>query len=195
MAVTQFTSADLLPAMEQLVEPETFLERDVLRPNIVFHWSILPGRHQQGSALARAGMQALSNRQSRRARTDTRRQFYEVPELRATRETAVSDLDDRLVRRERLLEPNAERTARRASSRQDMIDLVSAATTRRVEKMTSRLALHMARSSYLLDDLSIETLDYGVDHANRLRRRHGIPLPAIRSRIYSRTSANTIIAN
>ena len=93
------------------------------------------------------------------AREPVSTKFFEVPEVRGIRETAVTDLDDRLMgegaysRRtptERLAEVVA----------QDLIELVGA-VTRRIEKMTSDL-LFTGAISYLLDDGSVETLSYGT---------------------------------
>ena len=43
MAVTQFTTADLIPAMEALAPPEHIFQHDVLPRRIVFHRQVLPG--------------------------------------------------------------------------------------------------------------------------------------------------------
>ena len=85
--------------------------------------------------------------------------FFEVPEIRGVRETAVTDLDDRLMGESAYSRrTGAERLAEIVA--QDLIELVGA-TTRRIEKMTSDL-LFTGAISYLLDDGSIETLSYGT---------------------------------
>jgi Phage major capsid protein E len=114
-----------------------------------------------------------------------------VPEVRATRETSVADLDDRLMGESAYSRHTpSERLAEVVA--QDLVELVGA-VTRRLEKMTSDL-LFTGSISYLLDDGSTETLSYGT------------VTPVIPSVLWDATSgsdpikdlsnaANTIVAN
>ena len=92
------------------------------------------------------------------AREPITTKFFEVPEVRAIRETAVTDLDDRLMGESAYSRRTpSERLAEIVAA--DLIDLVGA-TTRRIEQMTS--LLFTGAISYLLDDGSTETLSYGT---------------------------------
>jgi hypothetical protein len=158
MPVTQFTSADMIPAMEQLQPPESFL-------NTTFfpRGSFFIGRFcQVDSRRARRWIAPVVKRgQVGRvvAREPITTKFFEVPEVRGTREMSVIDLDDRIIGESAYSRRTpAERLADLVA--QDLIDLVGA-TTRRIEKMTSDL-LFSGSISYLLDDGSTETLSYGT---------------------------------
>ena len=158
MAVTQFSSADMIPALEQLAPPESFL-------NATFfpRTSFFIGRFcQVDSRKARRWIAPVVKRgQIGRvvAREPIETRFFETPEVRAIRETAVTDLDDRLMGESAYSRRTpAERLAEVVAA--DLVDLVGA-VTRRVEKMTSDL-LFTGAISYLLDDGSTETLSYGT---------------------------------
>jgi major capsid protein E len=188
--VTQFTSVDMIPAMEALAPPESFL-------NATFfpRTSFFAGRFcQVDFRRARRWLAPVVKRnQIGRvvARPPLETRFYEVPEVRGVRETAVADLDDRLLGESAYAKrTGAERLADLVA--QDILDLVGA-TTRRIEKMTSDL-LFTGAISYLLDDGSTETLSYGT------------VTPIVPSVLWDATSgsdpikdlsnaANTIIAN
>jgi hypothetical protein len=155
--VTQFSTVDMLPAMEAIQPPETFLNTTFFPKE-----SFFIGRFcQVDTKKARRWLAPVVKRnQIGRvvAREPITTRFFEVPEVRATRETSVSDLDDRLA--------GESAYSRRTSSERlaeiiaaDLVDLV-AATTRRIEKMTSDL-LFTGAISYLLDDSSTEVLSYG----------------------------------
>ena len=158
MPVTQFSSADLIPAMEALAPPESFLNQTFFPKE-----SFFIGRFcQVDTRKARRWIAPVVKRgQIGRvvAREPITTKFFEVPEVRAIRETAVTDLDDRLMGESAYSRrTSTERLAEIVAA--DLIDLV-AATTRRIEKMTSDL-LFTGAISYLLDDGSTETLSYGT---------------------------------
>jgi hypothetical protein len=158
MPVTQFTSADLLPALEALAPPEIFLNKTFF-PNESF----FIGRHcQVDSRKARRWLAPVVRRgQIGRivAREPFKTSFFEVPECRAIRETSVSDLDDRLAGETAYSRRTpADRLAEVVAK--DLVELVEA-TTRRIEQMTASL-LFNGSFSYLLDDGSTETLSYGT---------------------------------
>ena len=158
MAVSHFSSADLIPAMEALAPPETFLNRTFFPRE-----SFFIGRFcQVDSKKARRWIAPIVKRgQIGRvvAREPVTTKFFETPEVRAIRETAVTDLDDRLAGETASSRRTpAERLAEVVAA--DLIDLVGA-VTRRIEKMTSDL-LFTGAISYLLDDGSTETLSYGT---------------------------------
>ena len=157
MPVTQFTSADLLPALEALAPPETFLNRTFFPGTSYF-----VGRFAQvDSRKARRWLAPIVKRgQIGRvvAREPYKTSFFEVPEIKAVRETSVSDLDDRLAGETAYSRRSgAERLAEIVA--RDLTELVDA-TTRRIEQMTASL-LFTGGFSYLLDDNSVETLSYG----------------------------------
>ena len=158
MAVTQFSSADMIPALEALAPAESFLNRTFFPRESYF-----TGRFcQVDSKKARRWIAPIVKRgQIGRvvAREPITTRFFEVPEVRPTRETAVTDLDDRLMGESAYSRRSgAERLAEIVAA--DIVDLVGA-VTRRVEKMTSDL-LFGGAISYLLDDGSTETLSYGT---------------------------------
>jgi hypothetical protein len=158
MPATNFSTADLIAPMEQLAPPETFLNKTFFPRESYFigrfcgvdtrkarRW-IAPvvKRGQIGRVVAR---EAITTK------------FFEVPDVRAVRETSVTDLDDRLAGETAYSRRTpAERLADVVAA--DLIDLVGA-TTRRIEKMSSDL-LFSGSISYLLDDGSTETLTYGT---------------------------------
>ena len=74
------------------------------------------------------------------AREPYKTTFYEVPEVRAVRETSVTDLDDRLMGETAYSRrTGAERLAEIVA--RDITELVEAAT-RRIEQMTRELVVH-----------------------------------------------------
>jgi hypothetical protein len=158
MAVTQFSSADMIPALEALAPPESFLNSTFFPKESYFI-----GRFcQVDTRKARRWIAPVVKRgQIGRvvAREPIETRFFEVPEVRPTRETSVVDLDDRLAGETAYSRRTpAERLTDIVAA--DIIDLVGA-VTRRVEKMTSDL-LFTGSISYLLDDGSTETLSYGT---------------------------------
>ena len=158
MPITQFSSADLIPAMEQLAPPESFLNQTFFPKESYF-----TGRFcQVDTKKSRRWLAPVCKRgQVGRivAREPFKTSFYEVPEIRAVRETAVTDLDDRLAGETAYSRRSgAERLAEIVA--RDLTELVEAAT-RRIEQMTASL-LFSGGFSYLLDDNSVETLSYGT---------------------------------
>ena len=158
MAVTQFSSADMIPALEALAPPESFLNTTFFPKETFF-----VGRFcQVDTRKARRWIAPVVKRgQIGRvvAREPIVTKFFEVPEVRPTRETSVADLDDRLAGESAYSRRTpTERLADIVA--QDLIDLVGA-VTRRIEKMSSDL-LFTGSISYLLDDGSTETLSYGT---------------------------------
>ena len=158
MPVTQFSSADLIPALEALAPPETFLNRTFFPKE-----SFFVGRFcQVDTRKSRRWLAPIVKRgQIGRvvAREPFKTSFFEVPEIRAVRETAVTDLDDRLAGETAYSRRSgAERLAEIVA--RDITELVDAAT-RRIEAMTASL-LFNGGFSYLLDDNSVETLSYGT---------------------------------
>ena len=158
MAVTQFSSADMLPALEALQPAEQFLNKTFFPRE-----SFFIGRFcQVDSRKARRWIAPVVKRgQIGRvvSREPITTKFFEVPEVRPTRETSVADLDDRLAGESAYSRRTPdERLADIVAA--DIVDLVGA-VTRRVEKMTSDL-LFSGAISYLLDDGSVETLSYGT---------------------------------
>ena len=115
MPVTQFTSADLLPALEQFAPPETFLNRTFFPGESYF-----VGRFCQVELkeIERWLAPVVKRGQIGRvvSREPYKTSFYEVPEIRATRETAVTDLDDRLAGETAYSAQDGSREARRDSS-------------------------------------------------------------------------------
>ena len=157
MAVTHFNTVDMLPVMAELAVPETFLNRTFFGRGTFF-----TGRFcQVDSKKARRWLAPVVKRnQIGRvvAREPITTKFFEVPELRPTRETSVADLDDRLLGESAYSRRTAdERLAEIVAA--DIIDLVDA-ITRRIEQMSASL-LFNGSFSYLLDDNSTETLSYG----------------------------------
>src|SRR5262245_2763832 len=158
MPATNFSTADLIGPMEALAPPESFLNATFFPKESYF-----TGRHcQVDTRRARRWLAPIVKRgQVGRvvAREPYKTSFFEVPELRPTRETSVADLDDRLLgesaySRKSPSERLADLIAR------DIIDLIDS-VTRRVEQMTSSV-LFSGGFSYLLDDGSTETLSYGT---------------------------------
>jgi hypothetical protein len=144
--------------MEALAPPESFLNATFFPKESYF-----VGRHcQVDSRRARRWIAPVVKRgQTGRvvAREPYKTSFFEVPDVRAVRETSVADLDDRLAGETAYSRRTpAERLADVVAA--DLIDLVGA-TTRRIEAMTSDL-LFKGAISYLLDDGSVETLSYGT---------------------------------
>jgi hypothetical protein len=155
--VTQFSTVDMIPAMEAIQPPQSFLNTTFFPRE-----SFFIGRFAQvDTKKARRWIAPLVKRgQIGRvvAREPIVTKFFEVPDVRATRETSVSDLDDRLAGESAYSRRTpSERLAEIIAA--DLVDLV-AAVTRRVEKMSSDL-LFTGSISYLLDDGSVETLSYG----------------------------------
>ena len=101
MAVTQFSSADLIPAMEALAPPETFLNTTFFPGTSYF-----TGRFcQVDSRKSRRWIAPVVKRgQIGRVvgREPFKTSFFESPEVRAVRETSVADLDDRLQANRRI---------------------------------------------------------------------------------------------
>ena len=158
MAVTQFSTVDMIPAMEALVPPQSFLNATFFPQT-----SFFTGRFcQVDSRKARRWLAPVTKRnQVGRVilREPIKTSFFEPPEVRAVRETSVADLDDRLIGESGYSRKTGdERLAAIVAA--DIIDLVGA-VTRRIEQMTSSL-LFTGSFSYLLDDLSTETLSYGT---------------------------------
>jgi hypothetical protein len=156
--ITEFSTIDLITGMEQVVVSETFLN-SVFFPQTRF----FQGKFcQVDSRKARRLLAPVTKRgQPGRAilREPLKTSFFDPPEVRPTRAISVAELDERLggetsysrrTPEERLAEILAA----------DSMDLINS-ITRRIEQMTSSI-LFTGSFSYLPDDGSTETLDYGT---------------------------------
>ena len=70
MPVTHFASADLIPALEALAPPETFLNRTFFPRESYFVGRFCQVDSTESSTLDRPGRQTRADRQSRRERTN-----------------------------------------------------------------------------------------------------------------------------
>jgi hypothetical protein len=156
--VTQFSTVDLLTGMEALVPAEQFL-------NATFfgRTSFFTGRFAQVDSRKARRFLAPVVKYGQPGRAVSREpiatKFYDVPEVKPVRVTTVTDLDDRLLGESSYSRRTPdERLAEIVAA--DVVDLTNS-VMRRIEQMTSSI-LFTGSFSYLLDDGSTESLDYGT---------------------------------
>lgn len=153
-----FSTADLIAGLQQAVIPETFLNATFFPQTKFF-----TGRFCQVDTRKARRLLAPVVKRGQPGRVITREplttKFFDVPEIRPIRVITTAELDERL---------GGESSYSRRSADERLAELVAAdslelvdSIVRRIEKMTSDL-LFVGKLSYLLDDGSTETLDYGV---------------------------------
>jgi hypothetical protein len=155
--VTQFDTTAMLMAMEQLQPAQQFLTSTFFPRTEFFE-----GRFAQvDSKKARRPLAPITKRgQPGRVlvREGITTRFFETPELKPTRVTVATDLDERLPGESSYSRRSADERLAQIIAK-DLAELTDSCV-RRIEKMSSDLLL-TGSISYVLDDASVETLAYG----------------------------------
>jgi hypothetical protein len=154
----RFSTIDLIAGMEQAPPAQTFLNATFFPQTQFF-----TGRFCQVDSRKGRRLLAPVVKRGQPGRVVTREplttKYYEVPEIKPVRMTSVTDLDERLAGESSYSRQSpTERLAKIIAA--DIIDLTNSAL-RRIEQMTASI-LFTGAFSYLLDDGSTESIDYGT---------------------------------